>query len=50
MRIGAFTGPYAAWPALVLNDLAAAMAADDLLADDPDFLVWPQLNNGTLSV
>ena len=35
MCIGAFTGPYAAWPAPVLDDLAAIMAADEFLADDP---------------
>jgi len=35
MCIGVFTGPYAAWPAPVLADLPALMAADEFLADDP---------------
>jgi hypothetical protein len=35
MHIGAFTGPYAAWPAAVLEDLPAILAADEFLADDP---------------
>jgi len=35
MHIGAFTGPYAAWPAPVLNDVPAIIAADEFLANDP---------------